>query len=104
MTIHDLASSHLRAGNTLRPKELNGSKEKDGPKPVAEVRGPDKVEISEEAKLLALQIESEVKEQKELLEAQVLQIQRWIDDGFYDLPTTVEEVARRIMASGDLDR
>ena len=55
MTIHDLAASHLKAGGPLRPKELNGSKEKGGPKAVGEGRGPDKVEISDEAKLLAAQ-------------------------------------------------
>ena len=38
-----------------------------------------------------------------LAREQILEIRRWIDDGFYDLPTTVEEVARRILESGDLD-
>jgi len=104
MTIHDLAASHLRAGSSLRPKELNGSKEKEGPREVAEAKGPDKVEISEEAKLLAAQAEAEAAEEEGLPKEVVLRIRRWIDDGFYDLPTTVEEVARRILASGDLDR
>jgi len=103
MTIHDLAASHLKAGGPLRPKEPNGSKEKGGPKAVGEGRGADKVEISDEAKLLAAQAEAGVEEQEELSEARVLEIHRWIDDGFYDLPTTVEEVARRILNSGDLD-
>jgi len=104
MTIHDLAASHLRPGGPLRPKEEDGSKEKGGPKAVGEARSPDKVEISDEAKLLAAQAEAGVEEQEEgLSEARILEIHRWIDDGFYDLPTTVEEVARRILISGDLD-
>ena len=103
MTIHDLAASHLRAGSTLRPKELNGSKDGDGPKALSEVRGPDRVEISREAKLLASRSEADVEEQGEMSEEQVLKIRRWIEDGFYDMPATVEEVARRILASGDMD-
>lgn len=102
MTIHDLAASHLRAGSTLRPKELNRSKEKDGPTEVPEVRGPDKVEISDEARLLAAQAEADADGAEELSQERIMEIRRWIDDGFYDLPTTVEEVARRILASGDL--
>jgi hypothetical protein len=103
MTIHDLAASHLRAGSSLRPKELNGSKDKDGLEAVSEARGPDKVEISDEARTLAAQADATPEEGNELSEERILLIRRWIDDGFYDLPTTVEEVARRILASGDLD-
>lgn len=103
MTIHDLAASHLRAGSSLRPKELNGSKEKDGPKAVDGAKGPDKVEISAEAKLLAARAQDRMEEKADLPEERVMEIRRWIADGYYDLPTTVEEVARRIFASGDLD-
>lgn len=102
MTIHDLAASHLRAGSSLRPKELNGSKEKDGPKAVDGAKGPDKVEISAEAKFLAAQAH-DVEDTADMPEERVLEIRRWIAEGYYDLPTTVEEVARRIFASGDLD-
>jgi hypothetical protein len=102
MSIHDLAASHLRAGNSLRPKELNGSRAREGPAAVPEPKSPDKIEISAEAKLLAAQAEEAPEEKQEISQEAVMQIRRWIDDGFYDLPTTVEEVARRILESGDL--
>ena len=109
MTIHDLAALHLRIDKTLKSKENDGSKDKPVVRGVAEARSPDKVEISEEAKLLASQAqqtaqerEAGIEERRELSKEQGLEIRRWIADGFYDLPTTVEEVARRILASGDL--
>ena len=109
MTIHDLAAIHLRASKTLKSDEAEGSKEKPVVRSVAEVRSPDKVEISEEARRLAVQAEqtvqereAEIEERREISKEQVLEIRRWIADGFYELPTTVEEVARRILASGDL--
>jgi anti-sigma28 factor (negative regulator of flagellin synthesis) len=109
MTIHDLAAIHLRAGKTLKADEAEGSKEKPVVQRAAEVRSPDKVEISEEARQLASKAQqtyqerdAEIEERREFSKEQVLEIRRWIADGFYELPTTVEEVARRILASGDL--
>lgn len=109
MTIHDLAAIHLKAGGTLRSKEQDDSKKVETPG-IAEIRNPDRVEISEEARILASQAESGdeaqaavIQGKESLTEKQILEIRRWVDDGFYDLPTTVEEVARRILESGDLD-
>jgi hypothetical protein len=110
MTIHDLAALHLRTEKTLKSRDADGSREKPVVRGVSEARGADKVEISDEARLLASQAEetpqereAEVEERRELSKEQVLEIRRWIADGFYELPTTVAEVAQRILASGDLD-
>jgi len=42
------------------------------------------------------------KEKANLSEERVLEIRRRIADGFYELQTTVDEVAQRIFESGDL--
>ncbi len=42
------------------------------------------------------------KEEASLSEERVLEIRRRIADGFYELQTTVDEVAQRIFESGDL--
>jgi hypothetical protein len=172
MTIYDLTSSQPKVGRTRGVTESGGGKEKVLTQGVPPTRRADKVEISEEAKILAFQVANETEEQGEveqdaprpgmaevkkdgdaekgqavlagavaeveeeagrdakvrdrlvieddygsektlgmitvaekeaMSEAKILEIRRWIDDGFYDLPTTVEEVARRILESGDLE-
>ena len=110
MTIIDLAAIHLRANKTLKSDDADGSKDRPVVRGAEKARSPDKVEISDEARRLASEVEqtfqerqAEVEERREFSEQQVLEIRRWIADGFYDLPATVEEVARNILASGDLD-
>jgi len=102
MDIHDLAAIHLQAGSGLLRRELNGSKEVKELRAVSENRGPAKVEISEEARFLAAHERDAIEHLSELPEERVLEIHRWIGSGSFHLPTTLEEVARRILASGDL--
>lgn len=103
MTIHDLTASYLRAGSSLRQKELNCSEEKDGPKVVDGAKCPARVETPVDSKLRATQAQARIEERTDLPEEQVLEIRQRITDGFYELPSTVEEVALRILGSGDLD-
>lgn len=102
MTIHDMASSHLRAGGVLKPKELNGSKGKDGPKEVSGTSKADKVEISDEGRALAAGTEATVRKTGDLPPERVLEIRQRIESGWYDTPEIAGEVARRIYHSGDL--
>ncbi len=102
MTIHKLAASHLMAEAALQSQEAPRAREKDGPKGVAGAKRPDRVEISPEARVLASQNREELDEGEGLSERQLNQIRQRMLDGFYDLPSTAEEVARRILASGDL--
>lgn len=105
MTIHDLTASRLRAGSSLRKKELDCSEEKDSPRVVDSAKCPARVETPGESKLRAAQAQAQARmeERIDLPEEQVREIRRRIADGFYELPSTVEEVALRILGSGDLD-
>jgi len=103
MTIQDLGASLMRAGASIRPKDPDEDRGDGKIGSASEVKSPDTVEISAEARLLAARADERPKQGQALSEERILEIRRWIDDGFYDLPTTVEEVARRILASGDLD-
>jgi len=110
MTIHDLSAIRQKAIRDLKSEDSESPKDRPVVRGIPGMRGSDKVEISEEARRLASEARESVQEQeveaeerRELSKERVMEIRRWIDDGFYDLPTTVAEVARRIMDSGDLD-
>lgn len=102
MTIHKLAASHLLGEKVVRPKELESSREKDSARNVRGASRADKIEISEEARTLASQSDDSVQEADGLLPQELEEIRQRIAEGFYDLPSTAEVVARRLLASGDL--
>ena len=102
MTIHNLAASHLLAEKALEARKAKEGAEGDGPRKVAGPKRPDTVEISEEARILATRTPEEIEEGEGLSQRRLNQIRQRMTDGFYDLPSTAEEVARRILASGDL--
>lgn len=97
MTIRDVLTSHLRTHGPARVKEPRGSKEKDSEETTSQSRS-DRVELSEEGQAMASQAAHEGLSPERLEE-----IARRIDDGTYDSEEVAEEVARRLLNSGDLE-
>lgn len=96
MTIRDVLISHLRTHDSDRVREERGTGEKklrDKPAP----ERTDTVELSEEGQALASHAGLEGLSTERLEE-----ISRRIDDGTYDTEEVAEEVARRLLKSGDL--
>ncbi len=103
MTIYDMVPGHLRAGGPLRVRELEGSSKKEGPKEAALVERADKVEISEEGRVLASRSQMAGEAGGDLPPERLGEIQGRMEDGTYDSPEVALEVARIIFESGELD-
>lgn len=102
MTIYDLVPGHLRGGGAVRPKEGDGASRRDRVGGIGAPDRADKVEISAEGKALAAQ-QLRADEGGEGLSPERLEvIRRRMEDGTYDSPRVAEEVARRLLDSGDL--
>ena len=103
MKMHVWRASHLRALSSLRQKEPDRSQEMDGPGVVDGAECHASSEIPGELKLCGTRDRARTEERPDLPKELVLEIRRRIADGYYELPTTVEEVAQRILESGDLN-
>ncbi|HEX6037815.1 flagellar biosynthesis anti-sigma factor FlgM [Longimicrobium sp.] len=69
--------------------------------PVAPAGGTDRVELSSEARALAARLD-QPGEGRELTPERIAELRQRIRDGVYDTPDMAEEVARRVLDSGDL--
>jgi hypothetical protein len=98
MTIHDINSGAIRSGGSHDPKRVDGGGDADEVSSVSRVERVDRVEISEEGRALAAA--AEVGESMSPEHAS--QINARIADGTYDTAEVAEEVARRILDSGDV--
>ena len=69
--------------------------------PVAPAGSADRVELSPEARALAARLEH-AGEGEELTPERIAELRQRIREGVYDSPAVAEEVARRVLESGDL--
>lgn len=69
--------------------------------PVAPAGGSDRVELSPEARALAARLD-QAGEGQELTPERIAALRQRIRDGVYDAPEMADEVARRVLDSGDL--
>jgi hypothetical protein len=69
--------------------------------PVAPVERPDRVELSPEARAMAARLD-ESGGADELTPERISELRQRIRDGVYDSPAMADEVARRLLDSGDL--
>lgn len=68
-------------------------------KDVRSIVRDDRVDISDEARILSFERGAEVDE--ELDTERIEEVRRRIDEGFYDSPDVAGEIARRLADSGD---
>jgi anti-sigma28 factor (negative regulator of flagellin synthesis) len=97
MTIRDVLISHLRANGPSQVRALRNPKEKDSERAPLQDRS-DRVELSEEGQAMASEAAQEGLSPERLDEI----VQR-MEDGTYDTEAMAEEVARRLLSSGDLE-
>lgn len=69
--------------------------------PVAPAASADRVELSPEARALAARLEH-AGEGQDLTPERIAELRSRIREGVYDSPAMAEEVARRVLDSGDL--
>jgi anti-sigma28 factor (negative regulator of flagellin synthesis) len=101
MTINHVLPSQVRASGVQRPKGEDDSKvRKDSDESPSRGR-TDTVEISSEGRVLASRSQ-EVQGEGSLSPERLKEVRGRVDDGTYDSAEVAEEVARRILRSGDL--
>lgn len=94
MSIDGIGFGFLRSGRAreVKDSERPGGSDPSGASPTPAARG-DSVEISAQARDLAATGSDEQR---------LDEIRSRVEDGVYDRPSVAEEVARRILASGDV--
>jgi negative regulator of flagellin synthesis FlgM len=99
MKIHETNPEYLRA-EQLKSGRAVGTEgaAKDAPQPTRSIPRPDSVKISDAGRALAANEES----RPELSPERIAEIRQRILSGTYDSLESVEQVAKRILASGDL--
>ncbi|MDP2497329.1 MAG: flagellar biosynthesis anti-sigma factor FlgM [Candidatus Palauibacterales bacterium] len=85
-----------------RLRELAGSDSGDSGDGTSRVQEPDQVDLSDAGRALADR--ARTGEGEELTEERAAEIRERIDDGVYDSPEVVEETARQLLESGDLEQ
>ena len=103
MTINHLMASHLRAAGIQRAEGENDSKVKKDDSDTASSERSDRVEISQEGRVLSSQASDQSEEGMALTQERLTEVRQRMDAGTYDAPEVAEEVARQILISGDLD-
>ncbi len=99
MSIHKIGSDLVRPVRSTGPDSVDGKAQEragDGSKRSGRV---DRVGFSEEGLALAKLVRHV---ETELTPARLAEIEARIANGFYDQPDVAEEVARRLLLSGDL--
>jgi hypothetical protein len=103
MTIDNVRPDPIRQTGARQIREPYG--DTSGPRPVRgteSVARVDRIEISDEARALAAQNAGEATRTDGLSPERISEIQRRIENRFYDAPEVIDQVARRILARGDL--
>jgi hypothetical protein len=103
MTIDNVRPDPIRQSGTRPIREPYG--DTSGPRPVRaadSVARVDRIEISDEARALAAQSAGEATRTEGTWPERIAEIQRRIENRFYDAPEVIDQVARRILARGDL--
>ncbi|HET7275514.1 MAG TPA: flagellar biosynthesis anti-sigma factor FlgM [Longimicrobiaceae bacterium] len=89
------------AAKGVRGTGIEGQ-DKQAAQPVSAPQRPDQVEISEAGRALAAQIGTEAASAGALTGERVAEIRQRVLTGAYDSTAIVEEVARRMLSSGDI--
>lgn len=103
MTINHLLASHLKAAGIQRAESEKDSKVKKDDSDTASPGRSDRVEISQEGRVLSSQGSDQTDEGQALTQERLAEVRSRMDAGTYDAPEVAEEVARQILISGDLD-
>lgn len=102
MNIGDIGPlDNLRSKMAERLRELGGGGEGDGDDGPSRVQGSDQVDLSDAGRALADRARSD--DGEGLTAERKQQLQQRIADGVYDSPEVMEETARQILESGDLE-
>ncbi len=103
MTINHLMASHLRAAGIQRQEGEKDPKAKDEASGTVSNDRSDKVEISQEGRVLSSQGSGGLDEGSALTQERLAEVRQRMDAGTYEAPEVAEEVARQILISGDLE-
>ena len=99
MSIRNIGSDLIRSFGPKGLKGVERSTEGEASDETRRVDRSDRVELSHEGRALAAKLGG----QKEVFDAgRAAEIRARIDSGVYNDPSVAEQVARRLMASGDL--
>jgi flagellar biosynthesis anti-sigma factor FlgM len=99
MTINHILPGQVRANGVDRAKGNSPSKGKGSSSESSSGERSDRVEISAEGRIRA---QAALQEGSGLSQERLAEIRQRIEDGTYDTPDMAEQVARRILSSGDL--
>ena len=105
MRINGSGSDIIRPGQTQEIQRSQGEsslKKASSPTPSSPVQRSDKVEISEAARKLAQGVEATSSTRGELAPERVALIREKILSGAYNSLDVVEQVAKKMLASGDI--
>lgn len=103
MNVNEIGPESLRPDAARRMADA--ARQENGPRPTAPVdraRPADQVEISEEGRAMAYGPDGVSEAGESLSPERASELRLRIADGTYDSPEMMEEVARRIVESGDL--
>lgn len=103
MTINHILPSEIRANELKRSNGTGENRAKEKPEGTSPGARSDRVEISQEGRILSAKANEATEEAQGLSQDVLEEIQRRIEDGTYDSPEMAEEVARQILNSGDLE-
>jgi anti-sigma28 factor (negative regulator of flagellin synthesis) len=99
MSIHKIGSDLIRPAGGREPVRGSASSEHADSEELRRVDRADRVEISAEGRELAAQL---LREGEALTESRAEMIRSRIENGFYNDPSVAQNVAERLLATGDL--
>jgi anti-sigma28 factor (negative regulator of flagellin synthesis) len=102
MAIYELGPRVLGPDGPSRTRDKDDAAEKKAVTSVRPTERMDRVEISDEARAMATQGGASQRPVSTLSAERLEEIRERIDSGAYDTPEMAEEVARRLLVSGDL--
>jgi len=92
----------LRSKVAERLRQFGGGDGGESGDGASRVQEPDQVDLSDTGRALADR--ARTGEGDELTEERAAEIRQRIDDGVYDSPEVIEETARQLLESGDLEQ
>ncbi len=102
MSIHNITSGAIRTGVARDPEKADGAgRDGEDVRALSQVERVDRVEISEQGRAMA-EAEGAQKTRGSQSPDRLASINDRIEDGTYNTAEMAEEVASRILASGDL--
>ncbi|MEX2582852.1 MAG: hypothetical protein WD766_06245 [Gemmatimonadota bacterium] len=101
MKIYNASSEILRSDQTRELQKNAGNRQKSGPaEPASPVQRGDKVQISDAGRALAAQAMNPTR--GELTPERISEVRERVLSGAYDSLDIVDQVARRMLARGDI--